>query len=178
MYVAKSEGKNRFCHYFSEMETQAKNQLILEGDLRKALEQNEFEVYYQPKLALGSESIIGFEALVRWNHPIKGLIKPNSFIGMAEDNGLIGDLTDLVFNKALDYSGQLKQMGHDLNVAINISVDTLTDLEWPDHIAARLEDSGLDASSISFEITETRLMEHLSVALDILSRSWIPPQAL
>ena len=139
-------------------------------ELEHAIANDELDTYFQPKINIEDDQVIGVEALVRWNHPIKGLIKPNSFIAMAEDNGLIGDLTDLVFNKALDYSGQLKQMGHDLNVAINISVDTLTDLEWPDHIAARLEDSGLDASSISFEITETRLMDHLSVALDILSR--------
>ncbi|MEM7564659.1 MAG: EAL domain-containing protein [Pseudomonadota bacterium] len=139
-------------------------------ELENAIQQGELDTYFQPKINIADGRIIGVEALVRWDHPHKGLIRPNSFIAMAEEQGLIGDLTDLVFDKALDYSRQLKDLGHDLNVAINISVDTLTDLEWPDRVAAQLEASGLDASSISFEITETRLMEHLSVALDILSR--------
>ena len=76
MYIAKDQGKNKYCHYLSDMETQAKKKLILESDLRKALQQNEFVLYYQPKLALDSETIIGFEALVRWNHPSRGLVPP------------------------------------------------------------------------------------------------------
>jgi CheY-like chemotaxis protein len=139
-------------------------------DLQQAISSEQLDTYFQPKVDIASGRVVGVEALVRWNHPVKGLIKPNAFISMAEDNGLIGELTDVVCNRALDYAQQLKSMGHDLNVAINISVDSLTNLEWPDRISELLEQSGLDPSSISFEITESRLMEHLSVALDILSR--------
>jgi EAL domain-containing protein (putative c-di-GMP-specific phosphodiesterase class I)/signal transduction histidine kinase/DNA-binding response OmpR family regulator len=140
------------------------------ADLQQAISCEQLDTYFQPKVDIASGRVVGVEALVRWNHPVKGLIKPNAFISMAEDNGLIGELTDVVCNRALDYAQQLKSMGHDLNVAINISVDSLTNLEWPDRISELLEQSGLDPSSISFEITESRLMEHLSVALDILSR--------
>ena len=140
------------------------------ADLQQAISGEQLDTYFQPKVDIASGRVVGVEALVRWNHPVKGLIKPNAFISMAEDNGLIGELTDVVCNRALDYAQQLKSMGHDLNVAINISVDSLTNLEWPDRISELLEQSGLDPSSISFEITESRLMEHLSVALDILSR--------
>jgi EAL domain-containing protein (putative c-di-GMP-specific phosphodiesterase class I)/signal transduction histidine kinase/YesN/AraC family two-component response regulator len=140
------------------------------ADLQQAISCEQLDTYFQPKVDIASGRVVGVEALVRWNHPVKGLIKPNAFISMAEDNGLIGELTDVVCNRALDYAQQLKTMGHDLNVAINISVDSLTNLEWPDRISELLEQSGLDPSSISFEITESRLMEHLSVALDILSR--------
>jgi len=140
------------------------------ADLQQAISCDQLDTYFQPKVDIASGRVVGVEALVRWNHPAKGLIKPNAFISMAEDHGLIGELTDVVCNRALNYAQQLKSMGHDLNVAINISVDSLTNLEWPDRISELLERSGLDPSSISFEITESRLMEHLSVALDILSR--------
>ena len=140
------------------------------SDLEQAIAGGQLDTYFQPKVDIATGQVVGVEALVRWNHPVKGLIKPNAFITMAEDNGLIGDLTDVVCNKTLEYATQLKSMGHDLNTAINISVDSLTNLEWPDRVSTLLEQSGLDPSSISFEITESRLMEHLSVALDILSR--------
>jgi len=140
------------------------------ADLQQAIDGNQLDTYFQPKVDIATGKVVGVEALVRWNHPAKGLIRPNAFIGMAEDNGLIGDLTDAVCNRAMEYATRLKDMGYDLNVAINISVDSQTDLEWPDHIINLMDQSGLDPSSISFEITESRLMEHLSVALDILSR--------
>ncbi len=140
------------------------------AELEKAITDGELDTYFQPKVDIASGEVVGVEALVRWNHPGMGLVKPNSFISMAEENGLIGKLTDVVIDKALGYAGQLKSMGHELNIAINISVDALTDLEWPDRIADTLGQAGLDASNICFEITESRLMEHLSVALDILSR--------
>ena len=139
-------------------------------DLQHAISNDQLDTYFQPKVDIASGQVVGLEALVRWNHPAKGLIKPNAFISMAEDHGLISDLTDVVCNRALQYAAELKSMGHDLNMAINISVDSLTNLEWPDRIAGLLGQFGLDPSSISFEITESRLMEHLSVALDILSR--------
>ena len=139
-------------------------------ELDDAIRAGQLDTYFQPKVDIGSGEVVGVEALVRWNHPHKGLIKPNAFIAMAEENGLIGELTDVVCLRALEYAGKLKKLGYDLNIAINISVDSLTNLEWPDRIFNLLEKSGLDASTITFEITESRLMEHLSVALDILSR--------
>ena len=139
-------------------------------ELKHAIETDELDTYFQPKVNVKSGQVVGIEALVRWNHPVKGLIRPDAFIGMAEGNGLIGKLTDVVCDKALNYAVQLKQKNYNLNVAINLSVDSLTDLDWPDRIFSMLEQDGLEASSITFEITESRLMEHISVALDILSR--------
>ncbi|MGB5330453.1 MAG: EAL domain-containing protein [Gammaproteobacteria bacterium] len=140
------------------------------AELRNAIDSDELDTYFQPKVEIESGQVVGVEALVRWNHPLKGLIKPDAFISMAEENGLIGDLTDIVCKKAMAYALKLKALDHDLNIAINLSVDSLTNLEWPDQISNLMEESGLEPSSISFEITESRLMEHLSVALDILSR--------
>ena len=140
------------------------------AELKHAIDSDELDTYFQPKVEIKSGQVVGVEALVRWNHPLKGLIKPDAFISMAEENGLIGALTDIVCQKAMAYALKLKALDHDLNIAINLSVDSLTNLEWPDRISILMEQSGLEPSSISFEITESRLMEHLSVALDILSR--------
>jgi EAL domain-containing protein (putative c-di-GMP-specific phosphodiesterase class I)/signal transduction histidine kinase/FixJ family two-component response regulator len=140
------------------------------AELKHAIEADELDTYFQPKVEVKSGKVVGVEALVRWNHPVKGLIRPDAFISMAEENGLIGDLTDVVCTRALEYALRLKEMNQNLSVAINLSVDSLTDLEWPDRMSSRMEKSGLEASDITFEITESRLMEHISVALDILSR--------
>lgn len=139
-------------------------------ELEAAIGNDELDTYFQPKVEIASGRVVGIEALARWNHPFKGLIKPDAFIPMAEDHGLIGALSDAVCIKAMEYAAQLKATGHDLNIAINLSVDSLSDLDWPEKISATLQKYGLEPSSISFEITESRLMEHLSVALDILSR--------
>ena len=140
-------------------------------ELEQAIaERDQLDTFFQPKVDIKTQQVVGLEALVRWNHPKLGLIRPDAFIRMSEENGLIGDLTQVVCEKAIGYAAELKGMGLDLDIGINISVDALTNLEWPDRVSALLEESGLEPSSITFEITESRLMEHLSVALDILSR--------
>ena len=139
-------------------------------ELKYAIEADQLDTYFQPKIDINSGRVVGVEALVRWNHPTKGVIRPNDFIPLAEENGVIGDLTDVVCHKALEYARQLKEMGHDLSIAINLSVDSLTNLEWPDRISGVLDQFGLESSRISFEVTESRLMGHLSIALDILNR--------
>ncbi len=140
------------------------------AELEYAIGNGELDTYFQPKVDIKSGRVVGVEALARWNHPVKGFIRPDAFISMAEENGLIGDLTDVVCIKALEYASRLKGMNYKLNIAINLSVDSLTNLEWPDRISSMLEQYQLEASSISFEITESRLMGDLSIALDILSR--------
>jgi EAL domain-containing protein (putative c-di-GMP-specific phosphodiesterase class I)/signal transduction histidine kinase/DNA-binding response OmpR family regulator/HPt (histidine-containing phosphotransfer) domain-containing protein len=139
-------------------------------ELEDAIHNDELETYFQPKIDIATGRVVGVEALARWNHPVKGLIKPHSFISMAEDHGLIGALTDTVCRKAMEYAARLKAMDCELNIAINLSVDSLKDLDWPEKITEVLRGYGLEASSISFEITESRLMEDASIALDILTR--------
>ena len=140
-------------------------------ELQQAIDsRDQLDTFFQPKVDVKTEQVVGLEALVRWNHPKHGLIRPDSFIGMAEENGIISELTQVVCDKSIGYAAELKDMGYDLNIGINISVDALTNLEWPDRVSELLEQSGLEPSSITLEITESRLMEHISVALDILSR--------
>jgi len=139
-------------------------------DLSKAINDGEMDTYFQPKVDVETRKVVGVEALARWNHPTEGVISPELFVPLAEDNNLIRELTLAVCKKALQYAVRLRQQGFDLNIAINISVDALDDLSWPDEMATEIEACGLQASQITLEITESRLMEHISVALEILSR--------
>ena len=143
---------------------------ITVDDLSEAIRQGNLDTYFQPKVDVKTRKVIGVEALVRWNHLTEGVLHPNSFVPLAEDNNLISELTMFVCKQALEHAVRLQNEGFKLNMGINISVDTLNDLAWPDQIAAQIEDCGLKPSSITFEITESRLMENISVALDILSR--------
>jgi EAL domain-containing protein (putative c-di-GMP-specific phosphodiesterase class I)/signal transduction histidine kinase/DNA-binding response OmpR family regulator len=145
-------------------------ELLSADELLYAIEHDQLETYFQPKVDVKTQQVIGVEALVRWQHPLKGVISPNAFIPMAEEHGLIFELTLEVCRKALQHAAAWQVQGIQLDMALNISVDALNDLDWPDVMAAMVEASGLQPTSIIFEITESRLMEHLSVALDILSR--------
>lgn len=160
-----------------EMLDQAKTEgtlIMAEGvtvnELKHAIHSHQLVNYFQPKVDVKTAQVVGMEVLVRWEHPQKGLILPGAFIPLAEESNLISELTQAVCKKAMEQAETLQSQGFDLNVAINISVDTLNDLDWPDQMAKQIELAGISASSITFEITESRLMEHISVALDILSR--------
>ncbi len=139
-------------------------------ELMLAMTGDQLDVYFQPKINVKTGEIIGAEALVRWLHPEKGIIGPNLFIPMAEENRLIGDLTLIVCRKVMEYAANWRSRGMELAVAINISVDALGDLAWPNELAKQVETAGLRPELITLEITESRLMEHVQVALDILGR--------
>jgi len=139
-------------------------------ELSHAITAGELDTYFQPKIDIKTKQIVGVEALVRWLHPTKGIISPYSFIPMAEEHNLISELTLVVCQKALQYAATWQGQGIELDVALNISIDALNDLEWPNVIAAQVEASGLQPTAITLEITESRLMENILVALDILGR--------
>jgi EAL domain-containing protein (putative c-di-GMP-specific phosphodiesterase class I)/DNA-binding response OmpR family regulator/two-component sensor histidine kinase len=139
-------------------------------ELSRAIAAGEIDTYFQPKIDIQTQQIVGVEVLARWIHPVKGLIGPDAFIPMAEECNLIQDLTQSVCQKALQYAASWKTRGIELDIALNISVDPLTDLEWPNAFAARVEAMGLQPNAITLEITESRLMEHIRLALEILGR--------
>jgi len=171
MYFAKDNGKNTYCHYRSDMETQAKNKLILERDLRKALENNEFELYYQPKLALNSETVIGFEALVRWNHPTKGLVPPLDFIPLAEKTKLIIPLGDWVIKTACQQIKKWLDQGLSLqNTAVNLSAHQFNQPFLVEKIGAIIQEAGIYPEYLELEITESVLMENAEMAADQLKQ--------
>lgn len=140
------------------------------SELSDALKNNELVVYYQPKVGLKSESIPAVEALVRWQHPVYGLIGPDLFIPTAEKNDLIDKLTLEVLNQAMRHCRDWMEQGLKAQVAINMSTNTLKELDLPEKMGQLIEKYGLEASQIVLEITETTLMQELINSLDILTR--------
>ena len=161
--------ENTFCHYKSDMPFILKNRLLLEGDLRKGLERDEFELYYQPKLALESETITGFEALVRWNHPERGMLSPAEFIPIAEQSDLIISIGEWVLKTAcyqmkawLDMDLTLK------NIAVNLSGRQFKQEDLVPNIEKIISGSGIQTEFLELEITETILMANLDTVTDKL----------
>ncbi len=126
--------------------------------------------YYQPKIVVLTGEVIGVETLVRWQHPEDGLVSPDCFIPMTEATGLIGGLTRAVLRQALQQARAWQDEGLVLQVAVNLSMDDLVDVEFADFIAAEVQAVGMSPQSIMLEVTETRLMQNLAIALDVLTR--------
>ena len=143
---------------------------VTADELAQAIKKSELVNYYQPKVDMASHFMVSMESLVRWNHPEKGLIMPDDFIPLAEDNGLINDLTYLVLDQALADCSELKSKGIIIQVAVNISAKTLTDLDFPDQLQDKLMMHKLDPSQLIIEVTESAISEDFSHALDILTR--------
>lgn len=139
-------------------------------ELKEAIEQNQLEVFYQPKVSLSTKVPLGMEALVRWQHPTKGMIPPNQFITLAEDNGLINELTYVVIEQAFNFTGELIKKGYNLKVSVNLSGESLTDLSWYDYLINEANQADLILENIVIEVTESRLMEDITVALEVLTR--------
>ena len=154
MYRAKHKGKARYEVFEPSMGTDALKRLWLENELRRALERGEFKVYYQPILSLDGDRIVGAEALVRWEHPQRGLLLPESFLSVAEDTGLIVQIGEGVLREAC-HQMRAWQQGYPalppLTVSVNLSPRQLF---RPELVAEILAETGLDAGSLQLEITE------------------------
>jgi len=138
--------------------------------LRRAIAGGELVNHYQPKVDMVSGALKGVETLVRWQHPDDGMVFPDLFIGVAEEHGLINDLTDIVLNAALRQSKRWRDEGLALHVAVNISMDNLSRLDFPDVVVSQALSSGVPTDDLILEVTESRLMSDNLVPLDILTR--------
>ncbi len=169
MYQAKSQGRNRFEYFKGEMRLELLQRLEMENDLRQALERNEFEVHYQPKMDVHSGRITGAEALVRWRRGKDELIPPNEFLPLAEETGLIFPLGEWVLRTAC---GQMKawhdQGFQDLTLAVNISAKQFQDGNFVDKVKKVLEETGLPASGLHLEINENMVMWDVDTAMEIM----------
>ena len=144
---------------------------IQKEDLKNAIEHDEFVVYYQPQIDIASGSVIGVEALVRWQHPKRGLIFPDRFVGRMEKFGLIDELGWIIANRGMSEVGQFADgEGAALSLSLNASVNSLCDLKYPDILVSLAEKHGVSPANVTIEITETGLIRELSRALDILTR--------
>ncbi|MCW8888266.1 MAG: EAL domain-containing response regulator [Gammaproteobacteria bacterium] len=140
------------------------------SEFRDALVQNQLTLHYQPQVNIQTRALVGVEALVRWQHPQRGLIFPNHIIPMAEEFGLMGDLTAQVINKAVNQSYQWQQKGLNIPVSVNISAESITSLTFPEQLTDLLKRSQFDPSMLALEVTESELMGDLKTSLDILTR--------
>ncbi|HYX16821.1 MAG TPA: EAL domain-containing protein [Nostoc sp.] len=171
LYRAKALGKARYEIFDYSMYSQAAQLLQLEMDLRRAIERQEFQVYYQPIVSLETYQIIGFEALVRWQHPEHGIIYPEKFIPLAEETGLIVPIGYWVLHEACRQmrAWQLKfPTNPSLTISVNISSKQFSHLNLIEKIRQILLDSGLEGSSLKLEITETVLMKNSDSATAML----------
>jgi len=139
-------------------------------ELRRALVGGELRVHYQPKVRVRDGGLDGVEALVRWQHPVDGLVYPDSFIHTAEQHGLVDQLTDVVLDLSLDQAVAWRRQGLSTRVAVNVSMDNLVRLDFPELVLARVAAHGLGTDSLTLEVTESRLMQDLRASLDILTR--------
>jgi len=139
-------------------------------DLRRAIAGGELVNHYQPKVALSDGTVIGVETLVRWQHPEDGLVFPDQFVPLAEEHELIDPLTHAVLREALREVSTWHQAGLMLRVAVNVSMDNLTKLDFPDTVARAVTEAGVSPDTLVLEVTESRLMTNPLAALDILTR--------
>ncbi|RON11124.1 diguanylate phosphodiesterase [Pseudomonas brassicacearum] len=170
MYHAKERGKNNFQFYQADMNASALERLELESDLRHALEQNEFVLYYQPQFSGDGKRLTGAEALLRWRHPRRGLVPPGDFIPVLEELGLVVDVGDWVISEACR---QLKSWHQSKvrvpKVSVNISARQFSDGQLGTRIATILKETGLPPACLELELTESILMREVSEAMQILA---------
>ncbi len=160
MYHVKELGRNNYA-FFSQAKTAVySHRLLLENDLRSAISNNEFELYYQPQVNTANGSIIGMEALIRWNNPDRGMLMPNDFIPLAEETGLIGLIGEWVLNTACTQAKRWSESGlTPIRVAVNLSAHQIEQHDFVDKIKLALQTSGLESSGLDLEITESAMMK-------------------
>jgi len=167
MYRAKENGKARYEMFDHDMHARAVTRLQLESDLRQAVEQKQFAVYYQPIMALETGRLAGFEALVRWNHPRHGVVAPADFIPAAEETGLIVPIGQWVLEEACKKvrEWQVTSPGHrNLSLSVNLAARQISQPDLTDRIKAALEESKLHPHSLKLELTESVVMENAEAA--------------
>jgi diguanylate cyclase len=157
MYVAKVQNLGAFV-YDPDADGHSPDRLALLGELRRAIENDELFLHFQPQVRIGTGAVIGAEALVRWHHPTRGTVFPDDFVPLAERTGLIGPLTEFVLNAAVLQAKVWSDAGQPLPVAVNLSVRNLADESLPRQVAALLQAHQVSASLLKLEVTESAIM--------------------
>jgi PAS domain S-box-containing protein len=170
MYHAKMKGKGRYQFYTNAINARALERLAMENSLRKALQNDQFFLEYQPQFCLRTGALIGAEALIRWNNPDLGVVYPDDFISVAEEIGFIGQLGGWVLETACKQVRHWQKAGKPhLRVSVNLSATQFAQQGYSNSVARSLCDSGLDASCLELEITESILMDHADSNIRILN---------
>ena len=169
MYAAKSAGCGH-AFYDSRMDQHHPKRLALMGELRQAVEQEQFVLYYQPKVSLATNRVVGVEALARWRHPNGSLVLPDTFIPLLEQTGLIRNLTGWVMDEAMGAARELQNRGLSVPIAVNLSARDLQDPHLAEDFAEQLAVHNAPAGWLELEITESAVMVDAAAALDVLHR--------
>jgi predicted signal transduction protein with EAL and GGDEF domain len=167
MYQAKEEGKNTYRYFSEELNQEAARRMEIEQDLRVALENNnELELYYQPKIHCGTALPKSAEALIRWKHPEKGMIQPLDFINVAEDCGLILPLGRWILLQACQQLKKFEDAGIDISIAVNISTAQFERPDLSNIVIEVLEETGANPANLELELTESMAMQNPDIALN------------
>jgi diguanylate cyclase (GGDEF)-like protein len=161
LYQAKAMGKNQYVVFDDEMRDDIGRRIALEFDLRSALTERQFYLAYQPIYNLEDLAIVGVEALLRWRHPIQGIVQPNEFIPILEKTGAIREVGAWVLNEACSQMVKWHELGTALDVSVNVSARQLDDDLFVSQVRGALHTSGLEATSLIIEMTETALMQDI-----------------
>ncbi|KZZ37771.1 hypothetical protein A3757_09925 [Oleiphilus sp. HI0117] len=166
-----SEALERHLSYYRpEYDQYNARRLMMVSELKEAIKNDHLALYFQPKYSLKENRVVGMEALVRWNHERYGLVRPDEFIEIAEQTGIIKALTRWVVSNALKAQNSLKELGWDLNMSINLSVLNLREGDLIDFLSAQMADNNSDPQRIYFELTETSMMANPLDAIEVLNK--------
>ena len=168
LYAAKAAGKDRYALFEASMYAGVEGRLELEGDLSAAVGDDQLFLLYQPIFDLSSRELVGVEALVRWQHPQRGVIPPGDFIPLAEESGLIVPIGRWVLDEACRQAAVWASEGVGIGVSVNVSAHQLARKRFADDVRQSLQESGIEPSSLTLEITETTLMRNVSAASEQL----------
>jgi len=168
LYRSKAEGRGTYRYYTDDLTNAARRRVECEIYLRRAIENKEFEVFYQPQVHIASGRIVGAEALIRWHDPQRGLVSPAQFIPMAEDTGLIGQIGEWVLNEVCHQGKIWMDKGYRLTLAVNLSPHQLRHQDVPKMVEHALKSSGYSANKLELELTESALMQREEEAVSML----------
>ncbi|MBA3677412.1 MAG: EAL domain-containing protein [Sphingosinicella sp.] len=167
LYQAKAQGRGKFCHFNADMQNEAEDRQQMERDMRDGIKAGQFRLLYQPLVNASTQILMGFEALIRWHHPTRGVVSPLEFIPLAEDTGLIIPLGDWVIREACRAAALWPG---DLTVAVNASARQLVSHSFPGTVREALAKYKLPASRIEIEVTESVFLGDAADALEVLKR--------
>jgi EAL domain-containing protein (putative c-di-GMP-specific phosphodiesterase class I) len=171
LYRAKKSGGANYQFFTADMHELAAGRLALETNLRRAIQNEEFLIHYQPRVSVDSLAITGVEALVRWQHPQLGLVSPSEFIPLAEDTGLIVPIGEWVLRKACEQNRHWHEQGFaPIRIAVNISARQFHDQDLSQTVIRILDESGLSPNYLELEVTESSVMQNAEFAAGVLTR--------
>ncbi|MBP1757029.1 MAG: uncharacterized protein H6Q59_3427, partial [Firmicutes bacterium] len=170
MYQAKKQGKDQFKFYEQSINDQMVKRLQLQNEIRQGIINKEFEMYYQPQVDMSNGKVIGVEALVRWHHPVLGLLMPGHFIGVAEETGLIIPLGEEILRIACHQCAKWEKQGyHDITMSVNISAKQINKKNIIQDILDIIEETQMRPELLVLEITESIAMENIDTTVEIIN---------